>query len=198
METDILRSYIKELHKGSHKAFNAIYDMYANKLYGFALVHTKSKDMANDIVQDTFLKLWTMRESISIDGSLQSLLFTMSYNKMIDTFRAQINKVEFEDYIEFCEYNDSGENPIEKKLFYDDFMKALKMCKNILPNRQLEIFEMSRENGKTIEEISVGLKISEQTVKNQLTSALKTLRTELSKYNLAYALLFEICFIAYF
>lgn len=196
MENDILKSYIKELCKGSHKAFNAIYEMYADKLFGFAFAHTKSKDLANDIVQDTFLKIWTMRESISPEGSIQSLLYTMSYHKIIDVFRTQINKVEFEDYIEYCEYADLGENSIEKKIFYDDFMKALKMCKNLLPNRQLEIFEMSRENGKTIEEIAVGLRISEQTVKNQLTSALKTLRTELSKYNLLFVLLFELCFIA--
>jgi RNA polymerase sigma-70 factor (ECF subfamily) len=196
METDIIKSYIKELRKGSHKAFTAIYDMYADKLFGFAFLHTKSRELANDIVQDTFLKIWTMRDSISTDGSFQSLLFTMSYHKMIDVFRAQINKVEFEDYIEYCENSEFGDNPVENKLFYDDFMKALKMCKNLLPNRQLEIFEMSRENGKTIQEISIGLNISEQTVKNQLTSALKTLRTELSKYNLLFVVLFEICFIA--
>ena len=196
MEVDILKSYIKELRNGSHKAFNAIYDMYADKLYGFAFSHTKSREMSNDLVQETFLKLWTMRESISTDGSLQSLLYTMSYHKMIDMFRTQINKVEFEDYIEFSENAELGDNAIEQKLFYDDFIKALKMCKNLLPHRQMEIFVMSRENGKTIEEIAIGLKISEQTVKNQLTSALKTLRTELTKYNLLYLLFFEICFIA--
>jgi len=196
MEVDILKSYIKELRNGSHKAFNAIYDMYSDKLYGFAFAHTKSREMANDIVQDTFLKLWTMRESISTDGSFQSLLFTISNHKMIDMFRAQINKVEFEDYIEFSENADLEDNAIEKKLFYDDFLKALKMCKNLLPDRQLEIFDMSREDGKTIEEIATILKINQQTVKNQLTSAMKTLRTELAKHSFLYLILLEICFIA--
>ena len=194
MEIDILKSYIKELRKGSHKAFNAIYDMYADKLYGFAFAHTKSREMANDLVQETFLKLWTMRESLSVEGSLQAMLFTMSHNKMIDTFRAQLNKVEFEDYIEFSENADLGDNAIEKKIYYDDFLKALKICKSQLPNRQMEIFEMSREHGKSIEEIALELKISEQTVKNQLTSATKTLKTELLKYNLIFLILFEICF----
>lgn len=196
MEVDILKSYIKELRKGSHKAFNAIYDMYADKLFGFAFAHTKSREMANDLVQDTFLKLWTMRESLSVEGSLQAMLFTMSHHKMIDMFRAQINKVEFEDFIEFAENASLGDNTIEKKIYYDDFLKALKLCKNQLPHRQMEIFEMSRENGKSIEEIANQLKISEQTVKNQLTSAMKTLRTELVKYNLIYLMIFEICFIA--
>lgn len=147
METDILKSYIKELRKGSHKAFNAIYDMYADRLYGFAFAHTKSREMSNDIVQDTFMKLWTLRETLSVEGSLQAMLFTMSHNKMIDTFRAQINKVEFEDYVEFSENADLEDNAIEKKIYYDDFLKALKLCKNLLPTRQLEIFEMSRESG---------------------------------------------------
>lgn len=194
MEIDILKSYIKELRKGSHKAFNAIYDMYADKLYGFAFAHTKSREMANDLVQETFLKLWTMRESLSVEGSLKAMLFTMSHNKMIDTFRAQLNKVEFEDYIEFSENADLGDNTIEKKIYYDDFLKALKICKSQLPHRQMEIFELSRESGKSIEEIASALKISEQTVKNQLTSAMKTLRTELAKYNLIFLILFEICY----
>lgn len=194
MEIDILKSYIKELRKGSHKAFNAIYDMYADKLYGFVFAHTKSRELSNDLVQETFLKLWTMRESLSVEGSLQAMLFTMSHNKMIDTFRAQLNKVEFEDYIEFSETADLGDNAIEKKIYYDDFLKALKICKSQLPNRQMEIFEMSREHGKSIEEIALELKISEQTVKNQLTSATKMLKTELLKYNLTFLILFEICF----
>ena len=196
MEIDILKSYIKELRKGSHKAFNAIYDMYADKLYGFVFSHTKSREMSNDIVQETFLKLWTMRETLSVEGSLQAMLFTMSHHKTIDMFRAQINKVEFEDYIEFAENAGLGDNTIEKKIYYDDFLKALKICKSQLPHRQMEIFEMSRENGESIEDIALQLKISEQTVKNQLTSATKTLRAELSKYNFLYLILFEICFIA--
>lgn len=194
MEIDILKSYIKELRKGSHRAYNAIYDMYADKLFGFVFAHTKSRELANDLVQETFLKLWTMRESLSMEGSLLAMLFTISHNKMIDTFRAQINKVEFEDYIEFSENAELEDNAIERKIYYDDFLKALKLCKNLLPNRQMEIFEMSRENGKSIEEIASELKISEQTVKNQLTSALKTLRAELVKYNLVYLILIKICF----
>ena len=196
MDVDILKSYIKELRRGSHKAFNAIYEMYADKLYGFAFAHTKSREMANDIVQDTFLKLWTMRETLMEDRSLQALLFAITHHKMIDMFRTQINKVEFEDYIEYTESAYLDDNATEKKIYYDDFLKALKLCKSLLPLRQIEIFEMSRENGKSIEEIANQLKISEQTVKNQLTSAMKTLRTELVKYNLVYLILFEICFIA--
>lgn len=196
MEVNLLKSYIKELRNGSHNAFNAIYGMYADKLYGFIYAHTKSREIANDLVQETFLKLWTIRETLSVEGSLQAMLFTISHHKMIDVFRTQLNKVEFEDYIEFSENTANSENSFERKIYFDDFLKALKMCKSQLPHRQMEIFEMSRENGDSIETIALKLKITEQTVKNQLTSATKTLRAELLKYNFIYLLLFEICFTA--
>ncbi len=197
MENNILKSYIKELRGGSHKAFNAIYDMYADKLYSFALAHTKSQETAGDIVQETFLRLWTVRESLSVDGSLQSFLFTIANHRLIDLFRKQINKTEMELYIGYREEADQEENTeAETKLLYDDFVKTLKLCKKLLTGRQLEIYELSREKGKTIEEISEALNLSEQTVKNQLTTALKKIRGGLLKTNILYLLLFELCFIA--
>lgn len=197
MENNILKSYIKELRGGSHKAFNAIYDMYADKLYSFALAHTKSQETAGDIVQETFLRLWTVRESLSVDGSLQSLLFTIANNRLIDLFRKQINKTEMELYIGYKEEAGQEENTeAETKLLYDDFVKTLKLCKKLLTGRQLEIYELSREKGKTIEEISEALNLSEQTVKNQLTTALKKIKGGLLKTNILYLLLFELCFIA--
>ena len=154
MEFDMLKLYIKELRKGSYKAFNEIYDMSADKLHWFVFAHTKSREMSKDLVQETFKKLWTLRESLSLEGSLQSMLYTISHHKMIDMFRSQINKVEFEDYIEFTENTDLCENFIVKKIYYDNFLNALKLCKSQLPNRQMEIFEMSIENGKSVEAIA--------------------------------------------
>lgn len=197
MENEILKSYIKELGKGSHKAFNAIYEMYADKLYSFVLAHTKSRETASDIVQETFLSLWSMRESLSVEGSLQSLLFTIANNKIIDLFRKQINKTEMELYIGYKEEASQDEYcKVEAKLLYDDFVRTLKLCKKLLTGRQLEIYELSREKGKSIEEISSALNLSEQTVKNQLTTSMKKIRNGLLSTNILYLILLKICFIA--
>ena len=182
MEQNIQKFYIKELRGGSHKAFNAIYDMYADKLFSFALAHIKSKEIAGDIVQETFLRLWTMRESLSVDGSLQSLLFTIANHRFIDLFRKQMNKTELEFYIGYKEEAKQYENTeAETRLLYDDFVKIISLCKKLLTGRQLEIYELSRESGKTINEISDALNLSEQTVKNQLTTALKKIKEGLLK-----------------
>ena len=164
-ETEIHSNTIEKLKRGSYEAFDTLYDMYADSLYGFALLHTKSSVQAEDIVQDTFLKLWNMRASLSVEGSFKSMLFTIAKNHVIDVFRQQINRPDFEDYIRFCED-----------------------AKQKLTPAQRNIFEMSREEGMSNAEIAALSDISEQTVKNHLSAALKILREELRKYNYLFAL----------
>jgi RNA polymerase sigma-70 factor (ECF subfamily) len=138
-----------------------------------------------------------MRETLSTDGSLQSLLFTIANHRLIDQFRKQINKTEMELYISYKEESNQEEDTdAETKLLYDDFVKTLKLCKKLLTGRQLEIYELSIEKGKSIEQISEALNLSEQTVKNQLTTALKKIKGGLLKTNILYLIIFEICFIA--
>lgn len=184
MERDIdsISFYIKELRNGSHQAFNVLYDIYADQLFSFVFVHTKSRMLSEDIVQDTFLKLWINRKNISTDGSFKSLLYTICKNKIVDVFRTQINKVELDLFIEIYDQNDISENEVYKKMDLDDLSNILKMSKTILSDRELEVFNLSREKGKNIREIAKILCLSEQTIKNILTSSLKKIRLQLSKY----------------
>ena len=149
---------------------------------------TKSSVQAEDIVQDTFLKLWNMRASLSVEGSFKSMLFTIAKNHVIDVFRQQINRPDFEDYIRFCEDEHLLDNTSVEKIYYDDFIDKLAIAKQKLTPAQRNIFEMSREEGMSNAEIAALSDISEQTVKNHLSAALKILREELRKYNYLFAL----------
>lgn len=179
---------IEKLREGSYEAFDTLYNMYADSLYGFALLHTKSVVQAEDIVQETFLKLWNMRASLKVEGSFKSMLFTIANNHMIDAFRQQINRPAFEDYIRFCEDENLLDNTSVEKIYYDDFIEKLNIAKQKLTLSQRKIFELSREEGLSNAEIARMSDLSEQTVKNHLSSALKVLRSELRKYNYLFAL----------
>ena len=182
-ECDIIR----KLQKGSYEAFNTLYNQYADSLYGFALLHTKSEMQAEDIVQETFLKVWNLRASLSEKGSFKSLLFTIAKRDIIDAFRRQINRPDFEDYIHFCEDEHFVDNNSEEQIYYDDFLEKLTLAKQKLTVSQRRIFEWSREEGMSNAEIAARSNLSEQTVKNHLSSALKIIRTELQKYNYLFA-----------
>ena len=116
------------------------------------------------------------------------MLFTIAKNHVIDAFRRQINRPEFEDYIRFCEDENLLDNTSVEKIYYDDFLEKLAIAKQKLTPAQRNIFELSREEGMSNSEIAALSELSEQTVKNHLSAALKVLREELRKYNFLFAL----------
>lgn len=181
---------IKKVKSGSYEDFTRLYFNYADLLYGFVLNLTKSPVDAEDILQETFLKIWQTRENISLETSFKSYLYTIARNLIIDSFRKKINSVAFEVYIQSDIYQNYSENNIEDEIYFDEFLENFNEAKKKLSSRQLEIFELSRERGYSIKDIAEKLSISEKTVKNQLTFALKILRSELSFHYYFFLFLF--------
>ena len=144
---------IKELRNGSYQAFTQIYEAYADRLYSFVLKQLKNRSLTQDIVQDTFLRLWDNRNQLNSFGNLQAFIFTIAKHQVIDYFRKQVNELQ---------------------------------SKKVLSQREHEIYELSREKHIPIKQIAEQLDLSEQTVKNYLTSALKILRSEMMKYNILF------------
>lgn len=180
IEEHLYIDLIKKVKSGSYEDFTRLYFNYADLLYGFVLNLTKSPVDAEDILQETFLKIWQTRENISLETSFKSYLYTIARNLIIDSFRKKINSVAFEVYIQSDIYQNYSENNIEDEIYFDEFLENFNEAKKKLSSRQLEIFELSRERGYSIKDIAEKLSLSEKTVKNQLTFALKILRSELS------------------
>jgi RNA polymerase sigma-70 factor (ECF subfamily) len=153
-------------------------------LYGFVLNLTKSPSEAEDILQETFLRVWQTRAKISEDKSFKSYLYTIARNLIIDSFRDQMKSVAFEEYINSEAYQSYTENCVEESIDFDEFQRVFEKAKRKLTERQLQIFELSRERELSISVIAETLHLSEKTVKNQLSLAMKTLRDELSYYYL--------------
>jgi RNA polymerase sigma-70 factor (ECF subfamily) len=182
MNQDIHISLTQGLKSGSYEDFDKLYAIYSNLLYGFVLKLTKSPSEAKDILQETFLRVWQTREQLSDGMSFKSYLYTIARNLIIDAFRRQMRNVAFEEYISSDVYLNYAENSVEEEVNFDEFREKLNQVKEKLTGRQRQIFELSREEGRSIPDIAERLQLSEKTVKNQLSLALKTLRTELSRY----------------
>ncbi len=179
-ERNLVGCYIKALREDSYEAFNIIYEMYVDQLYGYFLMHTKSQQLSEDLVQEVFIKLWNNRKNLKEIGSLKSMLFIIGRNLMIDTFRTQLNNVELDQYVEYIEEN-LYDPETERIVPFDEYVNALESGKKSLTDRQLQIFEMSKEEGKSNLEIAESLQLSEQTVKNTLSASLKKIRSYLPR-----------------
>ena len=179
--------YVAALKEGSREAFTMLYNLYADRLYSFALVQIKSKQMAEDVVQDTFLKLWNNRTNLNCYGNVQALVFTMARNLIIDAFRRQVANIDIEAYFKLHEALPSTASP-EESLYFNETKEHLEQAKAKLSNKECKIYEMSREQDMPIKKIAQTLNLSPQTVKNYLTSTLKVFRSQLRREQLLWLL----------
>lgn len=188
--SSIEKEYILELNQGSYRAFDALYALYAKRLYGYALKLTKSHQDAEEIVQDTFVKLWLNREYVLPNESFQSYLFTISKNTLLNKLRSVINAPVFVDYLDFANEQGISENNITYELDLKDFQKKVNEAKQSLSDTQLKVFELIKELGCNNAEAALRLNLSEQTIKNQLSIALKILRKKLQEHSALFTFLF--------
>ena len=106
---------VDKLQKGDLEAFDQIFKRYGNRLFGFALKYLKSKEEAEGLVQDVFLKVWEKRKKIKRESSLKSYLFTIAYHNMCRIFRKR------QIYLKFAEEKGSSEKSIvdpEEQMVY--------------------------------------------------------------------------------
>lgn len=185
-DTELL-ALIKE---GDRSAFNEIYERYWIKLYKKAFDRIKSSDEAEDMIQDLFIDLWMKRETLTINVSLSAYLFTAIKYKVINYIEANIVR---HNYLKLLN---------KAEIDYDDATNQSLICIDMegwmnseiqkLPPKVKRVFELSRQENLTIKEIAKKLEVSDQTVKNQIGKALKTLKLHLNNIS---AGLFFICWI---
>lgn len=178
---DIEKTMIDGLRKGSVDDFNSLYSVYADALYSFSFKLLKSRSEAQDIVQDTFLKIWIKREVLSTELSFKAYLYTIAKNKILTIFQKRINEISMEELQVYIEENAADSVDLEQHIINQDIKSNLYGSIAKLPALQAKVFLMKTEEDLSTQEISSRLNIPHQTVKNNLTQAMKKVREELKK-----------------
>lgn len=173
------RALVENVAAGSYKDFSILYNMWVSHLYRFVFSLVKSNDTTQDIVQETFVKVWANRANLNPNLSFKSYLFTISYHMVIKEFRHNLSYSEVGDYLEYCNTDSLAESSVEQKIDFDTLLSVLNRAKTKLTPRQCQIFEMNKEYDLSVADISQRLSLTEQSVRNQLSIALKTIRREL-------------------
>ena len=166
------------IKKGDIRAFDKIYEKYSTRLYIFVNGIIKSQKDAEDIVQEVFFKIWNNREKINEYLSLQSFLFTIAHNTTISIIRKKINENSYVSYvksIQSAKELTTGEVELEYKQLEEHYKTVL----NKLPERQKEVYLLSRDEELSYKEIAERLGISVNTVENHMVKALKFIRTNI-------------------
>lgn len=166
---------ISALKKGDKQAFKTIYDSNIIGLIAFINGYTKNKTQTEDIVQETFIKLWKVRETLDLNISLKSFLYKTAYNSFIDNYRKKQRELTMLDN---WMYNRSTELTIEdedikgKKIIH--MLKAIEA----LPPKCKEVFVLSKYEHLKYSQIAKKLNISIKTVEAQMGRAFSLIRKE--------------------
>lgn len=165
---------------GDGSAFTLLFHLYKNKLYAYVLRLTESEMLAEDIVQDVFMKLWNEHASLAGIDNFGSYLFRMSKNHAINHFRRMSHEALL---ISEMFQTDPSHNATEDLVALNETEKLLSDIIDRLPAQQKTIYQLSRQEGRSHEEIAKLLEISPNTVKNHIVQAMSTIRTQLRRHS---------------
>ncbi len=166
---------INLLANDSEYAFQLLYDRHRNRIYRLSTKYLKSPVLAQEVVQDVFLKLWIMRRDINANKPLEAWLYTVAKNTLINRFKKLSNEWnELTIYTKKVEV--VGENT-DSKILTAELKYHLNNAINQLPDKQKEVYQLAKIEGYSYNEIAVEMQISPLTVKTHLTRALESIRT---------------------
>jgi len=177
----------KRIHSGDEKALSQLRIEWSHKLSVFALSYVRCSYTAEDLVQDTFIKLWESRQDINKYDSIGAFVYTILKNKCLDylkhkTIELRYNQQSSSEYINLQANKYALEDESINIITDAQINKALTDAVRKLPRPCRDVFIMSRYNGLKNQEIANELSISVKTVEYHMTRAIAFLKKEMEEY----------------
>lgn len=169
-ESDLVR----RVAIGDEQAFKQLFLAYKDKLYSFSLRYTRSALLAEELVQEAFMKVWQNREKLDGGQCFGAYLFRITRNQLLNHLKRTACEASCKKSIALSA--DRSSNPTDHFILNQEYEKITRQAMEHLPPQRQEIFRMSRQEGLSHEEIAQTLNISPHTVKGQMHKALKTIR----------------------
>jgi len=175
------KTLIRNVKNSKKSSFQKLFYQFHDQLFRFVIYRIQDPDIAKDITQETFLRVWEKRESLQPKKSFFSLLARISTNLCHDHFRYTEVRLRNKDRIpENGRSHFDNPEEVVQALAIEKIVRALVNEK--LPQKCRIIFILSRIEGLSNQEISINLGLSIRTVENQIYRALKILKKHLQKY----------------
>ncbi len=174
---DTDQELLTDIANGDGRAFEILYRRYFSKLYGSAYKRLQNKEQSEEVVQELFVSLWERRKNLPIEN-IESYLYTSVKYLVLAQFKSNNH---LQKYIATISQNENGGNFTEETVVFNELNAAYQQALLTIPERCREVFLLKR-SGLSQKAISEKLDISEKTVENQISKALKILRNSLTNY----------------
>ncbi len=176
---------VEKLRRGDKLAYGKLYNEFFGVLFSLCLQYTSNVKDSEEIVQDSFLKLWEHRAELTRDSNVKNYLYTITKNSCLNYLR---DKQIFEKHLKQYQnrewhYNYEALKKLgESFTDFEELRIKIEQAIDALPDDLRQVFRMNRFEDLKYREIAEKLGLSEKTVEARMSKALKILRVELKDY----------------
>jgi RNA polymerase sigma-70 factor (ECF subfamily) len=162
------------LKEDSEYAFQLIYDCNRNRIYKTAVWYLKSPILAQEVVQDVFLKLWFERGQFKMDTSIEAWLYTVAKNNILNKLKKISNEWKALSIMPLLKPD--ATNNTENTIVDHEYTAILHAAIGALPLQQRKVFQLARQEQLTYSEIGKQMGLSPLTVKTHMSRALASIK----------------------
>lgn len=178
---------LQRIASGNEAAFQMLYNRYSKKVYAHALRILQTEAMAEEAVQEIFLKVWLMGQKLKTIDRFDSYLKVLVRNHCLNHIRRAVLEREASDYLSI--HYEEQHNETEEAILLRDTRRFLEAAIQTLPPQQRTVYQLCHQEGLKYEEAAQRLDISVNTVKTYMKRALASIREHMQEHGRITAIL---------
>ena len=165
----------------NEQAFKTLFEHYRDRLFHYVSGIIKSREVAEELVMDVFLKVWLGKGLVTQIENMDAFLFRVAYNKSIDFLRHASRSPSFRHLL-WNELQPGAEAEAESRMMNREFEKCLRDAILQLPRQRQQVYRLSREKGLSHAEIAGQLHLSKHTISNHIVESQRFIRSYLARH----------------
>ncbi len=177
--------------RGDVQAFGDLYELHRDKVFAFSYTLTKSRDVAEEVVQEVFTRLWEKREQIKPDHSFAAYLRKITYHEVLAFFRKVQRNHALKERLYANMQALAHTSPDE--LIGKELSRLYREAVEQLPAQKKQVYLLSRDEGMSYDEIAGKMGLSKNTVRNHMTGAIRQVRHYVATHGDLACLVLAIC-----
>lgn len=184
MDSAKLKLLVPALREGKKSAYEEIYNDYFGVIYRLSIQYLHDSAIAEEIVQDSFMKLWEIRETLNEQFYIRSFLYTITKNNCLNHLRNRKIALKHQENLQYLEmqFNYEALEKMGNYLEFEALREKIDLAIAALPSDLQQTFLLNRYEELSYKEIALKQTISVKSVEARISKALRILRHELKDH----------------
>jgi RNA polymerase sigma factor (sigma-70 family) len=161
--------------QGDDMAYRRLFDNYKDSIQRHALQITDREDIAEELAQEVFMRIWILRERLPDLGKLESWIYTVTRNLSIEYLRRVSRRETL--CSSFADLSERGGDNVDEILISKEYTHLLREAVEHLPPQQKRVYILHQQGNLKLEQIAIELGLKRSTVKNHLAEAMRSIRS---------------------